>query len=62
VFAVREGRRRYRVVFRPPVEVAITGDRDADIAGAVRETAAQIESVIRRAPHQWFVFRELWPA
>jgi predicted LPLAT superfamily acyltransferase len=23
--------------------------------------AAEIERAVRAAPHQWFVFRELWP-
>jgi len=61
VFAIREGRRRYRVVFRPPILVGATGDRGADLVSAVQAIAREIEHAIRRAPHQWFVFRELWP-
>ena len=61
VFAIREGRRRYRVVFRPPILVPATGDRDADLASAVEAIAREIERAVRRVPHQWFVFRELWP-
>jgi lauroyl/myristoyl acyltransferase len=49
-------------VFRPPIEVARTADRGADLAAAMREVAGEIERAIRRAPEQWFVFRELWPA
>lgn len=26
-----------------------------------RRIAAEIEGAVRRTPHQWFVFRELWP-
>jgi KDO2-lipid IV(A) lauroyltransferase len=62
VFALRIGRRRFRLVFRPPIEVARTADRGADLAAAMREVAGEIERAIRRAPEQWFVFRELWPA
>jgi lauroyl/myristoyl acyltransferase len=61
VFALREGRRRCRVVFSPPVHVARTGDRNADLTRAMEQVAADIERAIRSAPHQWFVFRELWP-
>jgi len=61
VFAIREGRRRFRLLFRPPVEVARTADREADLRGAMDRVARDLETGIRRAPHQWFVFRELWP-
>jgi KDO2-lipid IV(A) lauroyltransferase len=61
VFALREGRRRFRLVFSPPVEVARTADRDADLAAAMGRVAGEIEHAIRRAPDQWFVFVELWP-
>jgi lauroyl/myristoyl acyltransferase len=61
VFAIREGRRRYRVVFAPPIDVPRTRDRNADLAAATRRVGAEIETAVRRAPHQWFVFRELWP-
>jgi KDO2-lipid IV(A) lauroyltransferase len=61
VFVLREGRRRYRVVFRPPIHVPRTGDRAADLTATMRQVAAEIEWAIRRAPHQWFCFRRLWP-
>jgi Kdo2-lipid IVA lauroyltransferase/acyltransferase len=60
VFVFREGRRRYRVVFRPPIHVPATGDPGADRAAAMRRVAAEIEWAIRRAPHQWFCFKRLW--
>lgn len=61
VFALREGRRRFRLVFRPPIEVARTADRGADLEAAMGSVAGEIEYAIRRAPEQWFVFRSLWP-
>ena len=61
VFVFREGRRSYRAVFRPPIHVAITSDRGADLAEAMRRVGIEIEWAIRRAPHQWFCFRRLWP-
>ena len=61
VFALRAGRRRFRLVFRPPIEVPRTADRGADLAVALGRVAGEIEYAIRRAPNQWFAFRELWP-
>ena len=61
VFVFREGRRRYTVAFRPPIRPLRTGDRAADLTAIMRRVAAEIEWAIRRAPHQWFCFRRLWP-
>jgi lauroyl/myristoyl acyltransferase len=61
VFAIREGRRRCRVVVGPPISVPRTEDRNADLAWAMGRVALEVERAVRRAPHQWFVFRELWP-
>ncbi len=61
VFALREGRRGVRMVFRPPIHSVRTANRAADLEVAMRRVAGEIEAGIRRAPHQWFVFRELWP-
>ncbi|HEU4400643.1 MAG TPA: lysophospholipid acyltransferase family protein [Candidatus Polarisedimenticolia bacterium] len=61
VFVFREGRRRYRVVFRPPILVPRTEDRAGDLAMTMRCVATEIEWAIRRSPHQWFCFRRLWP-
>jgi KDO2-lipid IV(A) lauroyltransferase len=56
VFAIREGRRRYRIVMHAPVEVPRTSSSAADLAQAVSRIAASIESAVRAAPNQWFVF------
>jgi lauroyl/myristoyl acyltransferase len=61
VFVFREGRRRYRIVFRPPIEVERTAPRETSIARAMEQVAAEIEGAIRREPYQWFCFRRLWP-
>lgn len=61
VFAIREGRRRYRIIMHAPVDVPRTSSSAADLAQAVSRIAASIESAVRAAPNQWFVFRELWP-
>jgi KDO2-lipid IV(A) lauroyltransferase len=61
-FVLREGRRRYGVWFDRPIEVPATADRDADLRQAGERIVTALEAVIRRAPHQWFCFRRLWPA
>ena len=61
IFSIREGRRRFRIVVCPPITVPRTANREADLAWATGRVAAAIEGAVRSAPHQWFVFRELWP-
>ena len=60
VFNFRAGRYRTHIVVRPPIRVPHTADRDADVASTVAKLASEIESAIRREPHQWFCFRRLW--
>ena len=60
VYILREGRRRYRVVFGEPIEVPRGDDRRSELAAAVRAIEASIEAAIRRAPHQWFCFAPVW--
>jgi lauroyl/myristoyl acyltransferase len=62
IFNFREGRFLMRVVVRPPLRVANTTDRTADIANATHHLAGEIEWAIRERPYQWFCFRRLWPA
>jgi KDO2-lipid IV(A) lauroyltransferase len=62
VFTLREGRSRYRVVFRDPIHVAHTADRDADHRQALQQLAGAIEWAVRTAPEQWFCFAEVGQA
>jgi len=61
VFAIREGRRRCRIVFCPPISVPRTESRDSDLTWAMGRVATEVERAVRNTPHQWFVFRDLWP-
>jgi len=60
VFVFRTGRRQARCVFRPPISVAHSADREADLRAALEAIATRIEWAIRRQPYQWFCFREAW--
>ena len=62
VFCFREGRRRYRLVVRPPVAVAKTDDIRGDLARTMQGLARELEWAIREKPHQWFCFRRVWGA
>ncbi len=61
VFIFRCGRQRSRVVFRPLIRVARSGDRQQDFAAAAQRLADEVEWAIRQQPYQWFCFRALWP-
>ena len=61
VFVIREGRLRSRAYIRPSIIVERSGDRDSDIHRALQRLADEVEWVIRKVPHQWFCFRNLWP-
>lgn len=60
VFTLRTGRLRYRVVFRDPILVARSSDRNGDFAAAAETLAQDLEWAIREEPHQWFCFRKVW--
>ncbi len=60
VFVFREGRLSYRCAIRPPIAVARTADKSADIATATGRFAAELEAAIRSRPYQWFCFRKVW--
>ncbi len=45
----------------PPIEPVRTGDRAHDVSSTMQLVAEQLETVIRRCPHQWYMFRNMWP-
>lgn len=57
VFAYRTGRLKAALVFKKPIFVAKTEDRDRDLQEAAAALARNIEEAIRRSPFQWFCFR-----
>lgn len=60
VFVFREGRRHYRIVVRPPIDVGRTDDKERDIRVAVERMADECEQAIRQRPHHWFCWARLW--
>jgi KDO2-lipid IV(A) lauroyltransferase len=51
----------FRLTVFPPVELARTGDRQADTREVMRRVNAVIESWIRERPEQWFWLHRRWP-
>jgi KDO2-lipid IV(A) lauroyltransferase len=45
----------------PPLRFTSTGDRERDTAAAMQRIMADVETVIRAHPDQWYMFRRMWP-
>ncbi len=58
-FALRE-EGRFHARIGPELELARTGDRDADVRDGVRRWAAVLQEHVARAPEQWSVFEKVW--
>lgn len=52
---------RFRLTVYEPLEVARTGDRQADIARAVQAITSFIEDRVRESPVDWFWVHKRWP-
>jgi lauroyl/myristoyl acyltransferase len=63
LFVVRTGYRKYRIIVRPPIVAKKEeGERDAQIAQAMRQWSAVLEEIIDRYWPQWYAFTPLKPA
>jgi KDO2-lipid IV(A) lauroyltransferase len=47
--------------FDPPLDYALTGDKERDVATISQAIMAYMEALIRRNPSQWYMFRPMWP-
>jgi KDO2-lipid IV(A) lauroyltransferase len=60
-FLVREGEgARHRIEILPAVEMARSGDREADIVTNTQRCSDVVEDMIRRYPEQWIWFHKRW--
>lgn len=53
---------RFRCVIHPPIEVADTGDKTADIEAGVARINAFIEARVRERPGEWWWLHRRWSA
>lgn len=60
-FAVwEEEKGRYVVYLEPPIDYAITGDRDRDILELTRKITEIVERYVRKYPEQWLWIHKRW--
>lgn len=60
-YVVRQpGNSTYYACWEKPVEYQLTGDKERDVEIITQQMAKQIESLIRRHPDQWYMFRPLF--
>jgi len=57
----RLGGVRFRVTVLPPLDLARTGDRHADVRETMMRLNRQLEDWIRATPEQWFWVHRRWP-
>jgi Kdo2-lipid IVA lauroyltransferase/acyltransferase len=53
---------RFRFTVLPPLEMADTGDQEADVLATMTRVNATIESWVRARPEQWLWLHRRWPA
>jgi lauroyl/myristoyl acyltransferase len=51
----------HHIVFRPPLELARSGNLRADVQSGTQVLAKELEDLIRAAPTQWHLFQPNWP-
>lgn len=51
---------RFRMTFYPPLEVARSGDKDADIRALMMAINAALEAAVREHPEQWLWAHNRW--
>ena len=57
---LREGKNRYKIVVKPPLQLGFSGDREKDLADVIQEYTRVLESIIREHPAQWLWMHDRW--
>lgn len=60
VFMARQKSGKYKLIFKPPVEVVSTGHYEADLVTNTQRFTKMVEDVVREYPDQWFWFHQRW--
>ena len=61
-FCVRLPGDRHRIEVKPPLEIHLTGDTEADTHTIMSQVQRAIEDEVRRYPDQWLWFHDRWKA
>jgi KDO2-lipid IV(A) lauroyltransferase len=59
-FMPRIANGKYRFVIKPPVDISVTGDDDADILVNTQRFTRVVEEMVRQYPDQWFWIHQRW--
>jgi KDO2-lipid IV(A) lauroyltransferase len=51
---------KYKFVIKPPVEITVTGDDQADILANTPRFTKVVEDMVRQYPDQWFWIHQRW--
>jgi len=57
---LREGKNRYKIVIKPPLQLGFSGDREKDLIDVTQEYTRVLESIIREHPAQWLWMHDRW--
>jgi KDO2-lipid IV(A) lauroyltransferase len=60
--AIRTKKGTYDIVIGAPILPRQSVDERADMESMTQQVVDQLESLIRRHPDQWYMFRDMWPA
>jgi len=60
VFCEPDGKGKYKIFYRPSLQLEKTGDKDADIFRWTQECEKALEDIIRRHPEPWMWFHRRW--
>ena len=61
VWVMRLGPARFRMICEAPLQIPVTGDRQADIYAIMRAANATLERWIRADPASWLWLHRRWP-
>ena len=59
-FCIPEKHGRYRIVWEPPVEIELSGDRENDVRELTRRCSEILDSWVRRHPELWVWMHRRW--
>lgn len=60
-FLMQDRRGRFHGRILPPIEPQRTGNRAQDVQATMQRLVEDLEHVIACSPHQWYMFRAMWP-
>jgi len=57
---VRKNKNKYKIIIKPPVELAFSENREKDMTDVTQRCTQVLEAIIREYPDQWLWMHERW--